>query len=38
MSIHNTFVSKTETERLAKQAELHFRCLLLLQTKSGSNK
>ncbi len=36
MSIKNTFVSSTEKERLEKQAELHFRCLLLLQSKGDS--
>ena len=32
MAIKNTFLTKTESERLAKQAELHRKCLLLLQT------
>lgn len=32
MTVINTFISKTKTERLVKQAEIHRRCILLLQT------
>lgn len=32
MNIINTFITKTKSERLTKQAEIHRRCILLLQT------
>lgn len=40
MNITNTFVSTNTAERLLRQAEIHRRCLLLLQVsrKRGSTR
>lgn len=35
MKITNTFSTKNISERLVRQAEIHRRCILLLQTVKG---